>query len=141
MVRFEYVDEITSDVMFRAYGEDLGEVMVNAALAMFGVMYDLEKIPLEEEVKIEISGSSEEWLLYEWLSNLLLEFEVEGIFFSQFAVEDIKREGEGLRATGIARGSSTHTPPIQTQVKGITLHRFSLKRTDNRYVATVVVDI
>jgi SHS2 domain-containing protein len=140
-MRFEYLDEITSDQMFRAYGENLSEVLVNAALATFGVMYDLADVEVESQVKITATGPTEEQLLYDWLSKLLAEFDVRGIFFASFSIQRVDHDPEGnLRAIGKA-GGSRKSPQVRTLVKGITLHRFALERNDGQYRASVVVDI
>lgn len=140
-MEFEYSDEITSDQLFRAYGPTLPEVFRAAARAMFGVMYDLEEITLETEIKVSAQGRDEEHLLYDWLSNLLLEFEVECVFFADFAITSIEKTANGkLQLLGIAKGTQK-MPELRTHVKGVTLHRFSLQRVNNRYMATIVVDI
>ncbi|MFX1576297.1 MAG: archease [Promethearchaeota archaeon] len=140
-MEFEYSDEITSDQLFRAYGSTLPEVFRAAARAMFGVMYDLEEITLETEINVCAQGRDEEHLLYDWLSNLLIEFEVEGVFFADFAITSINETSKGeLQLVGIAKGSQK-MPEFRTHVKGVTLHRFSLQRVNNRYMATIVVDI
>lgn len=140
-VRYEYLDEITSDQIFRAYGSSLSEVFVNAAMAMFGVMYDLNEIQIDEFIQVEASARTEERLLYHWLTNLLFEFEVEGIFFSEFTIDTFNRnDNDTLHVIGTAKGSRI-MPQIITQVKGVTLHRFRLEKTKDQYIATVVVDI
>jgi SHS2 domain-containing protein len=140
-MRYEYLDEVTSDQIFKAYGYTLEEVLVNAAMAMFGVMYNLEEIVVEDSINVEAMGSSEEKLLYNWLSNLLVEFEVEGVFFADFSVDSVNQlEDNTLHAIGTARGSR-NMPQLQTHVKGVTLHRFSLEKINNQFVATVVVDV
>lgn len=127
--------------MFRAYGKDLPEVLEHAAMAMFGIMFDLEEVEVEEEVVVEAMGTSEELLLFDWLSNLLFEFEVKYVFFADFSVTTIKRDEEGnLYLIGSARGSLT-PQERRTHVKAVTFHRFRLEKIDNRYVATVVVDV
>ena len=137
----EYFDEITSDQMFRAYGSTLEEVFRSAAKAMFGVMYDLEDVKLESEIEVRAKAVDEEHLLYNWLSNLLIEFEVEGVFFADFSITSIEKPaGEEFRLLGIAKGSP-EMPELQTHVKGVTLHRFSLERVNNQYMASVVVDV
>ncbi len=139
---FEYVDEITSDQMFRAYGESLPEVLVNAALATFGVMYDLAEVKVEKHVKVEATGATEEQLLYNWLSNLLAEFDVHAIFFAHFSVQDIEQDKKGnLLVRGEAGGSRKPPSELRTLVKGIALHRFALERNDGQYKASVVVDV
>lgn len=141
LVRFEYLDEITSDQMFRAYGESLPEVFRHAAMAMFGVMYDLEEIQIEETILVQATGADEERLLYGWLSNLLIEFEVEGVFFADFSINKIdKHTNDEYHIIGEAMGSRT-MPELRTHVKGVTFHRFALERVKNHYVATVVVDV
>lgn len=138
---FEYLDEITSDQLFRAYGSTLAKVFQNAAKAMFGVMYDLDEVSLDQEVEVAASGNDEEQLLYDWLSNLIIEFEVEGVFFADFSIASIDTTSEdGIHLKGVAKGS-TKMPELRTHVKGVTFHRFSLERVNNRYVATVVVDV
>ncbi|MFX1491230.1 MAG: archease, partial [Promethearchaeota archaeon] len=69
-MRFEYPDEITSDQMFRAFGQTFQELLVNAAMALFGIMYDFEEIKGESTVTVEAKGVDKEKLLYDWLSNL-----------------------------------------------------------------------
>jgi SHS2 domain-containing protein len=139
-VEFEYFDEITSDQLFRAYGSSLPEVFRTAAKAMFGVMYDLDEVKLDTEVQVKAQGMDEEHLLYDWLSNLLIEFEVEGVFFADFAVTIQDKTDGGFHLIGIAKGGQ-EMPELRTHVKGVTLHRFSLERVNNQYTATVVVDI
>jgi SHS2 domain-containing protein len=141
VTRFEYVDEVTSDQMFRAYGESLSDVLVNAAMATFGIMYDLADVEVGRHVKVEATGATEEQLLYSWLSNLLAEFDVQGVFFADFSIQRIERDKKGnLHALGEA-GGSRKPPQLRTLVKGITLHRFALERNDGQYKASVVVDV
>ncbi len=127
--------------MFRAYGKDLPQVLEHAAKAMFGIMFDLEEVQTEAEIEVEATGASEEMLLYDWLSNLLFEFEVKYVFFADFKVTTIERDEEGnLHLIGSASGS-LKPQERRTHVKAVTFHRFCLEKIDNRYVATVVVDV
>ena len=127
--------------MFRAYGQTLQEVFINAAKAMFGVMYDLEEVQIEASVKVSAKGESLEQLLYDWLSNLLIEFEVEGVFFKDFTIDTFEEQsGSSFQITGQAMGGRS-MPELQTHVKGVTFYRFALERVNNQYIATVVVDV
>ncbi|MDO8055601.1 MAG: archease [Candidatus Hermodarchaeota archaeon] len=138
---YEYPDEITSDQMFRAYGKTLQEVFINAAKAMFGVMYDLNEVQIETSIQIKAEGETLENLLYNWLSNLLIEFEVEGVFFKDFTIDAFeKRSGPLYELTGRAMGGHA-MPELQTHVKGVTFYKFALERVNNQYIATVVVDV
>jgi SHS2 domain-containing protein len=140
-VDYEYPDEITSDQMFRAYGQTLEEVFINAAKAMFGVMYDLEEVEIETSIQVTAQGEDLESLLYDWLSNLIIEFEVEGVFFKDFTIDTFNNQPRApLHLIGQAKGGRV-MPQLQTHVKGVTFYRFALERVNNRYVATVVVDV
>ncbi len=140
-MRFEYPDEITSDQMFRAFGQTFQELLINAAMALFSIMYDFEEIKGESTVRVEAKGVDKEKLLYDWLSNLLIEFEVEGVFFTSFSIESFEKTPEKeFHIIGTAKGGR-EMPELRTHVKGITLHRFALERVNNEYVATVVVDV
>jgi SHS2 domain-containing protein len=48
--------EHTADAYIAAYGKDLAEAFENAAVAMFDVMTDVEKVSPEVEDSIEVSG-------------------------------------------------------------------------------------
>jgi len=138
---FEYLDLTTSDVAFRAYGQSLEEVFCNAAQAMFAIMIDLEKVPTHKQVYIEVEARTEEALLHSWLSELLFEAEVNGYFFSFFQIEQIWMKNERHHLKGVALGSAAKAELLQTLVKGVTYHKFSLKQEKDTFVATVVVDI
>ena len=127
--------------MFRAYGQTREEVFINAAKAMFGVMYDLEEVQIETSIQVTAQGETLEQLLYDWLSNLLIEFEVEGVFFKEFTIDAFKEQSDQpFHLIGQAMGGRT-MPELQTHVKGVTFYRFALERINNRYIATVVVDV
>ncbi|MFX1511230.1 MAG: archease [Promethearchaeota archaeon] len=139
--KFEFVDLTTSDVAFRAWGQSIEEVFCNAAEAMFSIMFDLEMVPPIEQVNVEVEAQTEESLLYAWLSDLLLEAEVNGYFFSSFHIEKIWNENERFYCVGKGIGSEAKQEYLETLVKGVTYHQFSLKKEQGKFVATVVVDI
>ena len=127
--------------MFRAYGQTLSEVFINSAKAMFGVMYDLAEVQINTSIHVSAEGEDLEKLLYDWLSNLLIEFEVEGVFFKDFVIDEFDDKSEPpFHLKGRAMGGQ-EMPELATHVKGVTFYRFALERVNNQYVATVVVDV
>ena len=138
---FEYLDLTTSDVAFRAYGQSLEEVFCNAAQAMFAIMFDLDEVSSQKQVILNVVARNKEALLYSWLSDLLFEAEVNGYFFSTFQIKELGTRDERYYLNGIAYGSPAKIELLQTIVKGVTFHEFSLKREQDTFVATVVVDI
>ncbi|MGA3199389.1 MAG: archease [Halobacteriota archaeon] len=76
MQKYEFLEH-TADVTFKAYGRDLNELFENAAEALEDTMVILDEVASGEILTIEMSSDSYENLLYDWLSELLITFEVE----------------------------------------------------------------
>ena len=76
----------TADAYIAAYGKNLAEAFENAALAMFSIITDIEKVGTEIEEHLEVKAKDEHSLLYNWLEALLVKFEIEVIFFSKFKI-------------------------------------------------------
>ena len=49
MQKYKFIDDLTSDVLFEAYGKDLKELYANAAEAMFSIICQTEKVEAKKE--------------------------------------------------------------------------------------------
>jgi len=139
MKKYEFVEGPTSDVEFKAYGKTLEELVENAALALSEIMCDLKNVKPEKTIIIETTGKDEEELMYNWLSEVLTQHEIESMFFSNFKVQKLEKDGE-YKLKVEATGESIRTELILTVVKAVTFHKFSIKKNDY-WTATVVVDV
>jgi SHS2 domain-containing protein len=121
--KYEFVDH-TADIAIKAYGRDLDEAFANAATAMFDTITDGASIEAEKEVALEIEAIDREGLLVQFLSELILIHEVEGLVFSEFEV-DISGEN-GLKA--VCRGErfmpEKHGGGLH--VKGVSYHMMEI---------------
>jgi SHS2 domain-containing protein len=138
--RFRFLDDLTSDVMFEAYGRTLEELMENAALAMFSVICDVERVEARKDMTFEVSAEDETSLLYRWLSEALTRSEIEDLFLSEFHVWELTSEN-GLRLRVKASGEPASPEKGNTLVKAVTYYGLSVQRDANRYRATVSLDI
>jgi SHS2 domain-containing protein len=137
MGKYKFIDDLTSDVMYEAYGKDLREVFTNAALAMFSVICRLDKVREKEAVSVEVRGKDREELLINWLQHLIGLVDTDGMFFSRFEITEIddshlkaKAYGEGIR------------PELgETVVKAVTYYGFRLEKHGKGYLARVSLDI
>lgn len=136
---YEYLYHI-ADAKFRAYGSTLEVAFENAALAMFNVMIDTEKLKCEKSLEIEVESPDIETLLTDWLSELLYLFEVEGIVFSKFRVDKIEKKESGYSLSGEASGETLDLlrHKFDTQVKAVTYHELEIKKDDGFYVQVIV---
>lgn len=137
---YEFLD-ITSDVMFRAYGANEAELFENAAKAMFSVICEIDSVKPEKEVEFTFSAESLEELLFEWLSRLLTESEIEEVFFSEFRVYEINKTSGQYTLNGRALGEDASVEKGATLVKGVTYYDFKIEEKEGKLIATVTLDI
>ena len=135
--------EHTADAYVAAYGKDLAKAFENAAVAMFDVMTEVEKInPLTED-HVEANGDDEQELLYSWLEALLVKFEVNGMLCSQFKVSSLEETDDGFKLTANIRGekfdAARHTQKVA--VKAATYHRMEIVKTIGKVTLEFILDI
>lgn len=137
--KYEYLYHI-ADAKFRAYGSTIEEAFENAALAMFNVMIDTEKLLMQESRQVNIESPEMETLLIDWLSELLYLFEVEEIVFAKFSVNRIEKTDSGFSLSGSASGESLDLSrhKFDTQVKAVTYHGLEIKKDDGFSVQVIV---
>ena len=95
-MKYKFIDNITSDVMFEVYGKDLKELFENSGLALFSIICDLKKIKPEIKKEIILESDNVEDLLIKWLQTLIAVVDTDELFLSKFKI--IQCEGNYLRA-------------------------------------------
>jgi len=139
---FEFKDEIISDVHFEATGKTINEVFENSALALFSIMYETDKIKPEQRFEIASEGEDKKELLFNFLTDLIILIETKNMFFSEIKVRIEGNEAEkSFEAKAFLRGSPAKRDELLCIVKGVTFYKFDLRADDNKYKATVTVDI
>ncbi len=135
------VFEHTADVGIRAYGKDLNEAFENAAMGMFSIITDVEKVKAVGGYKIAIEASDLEQMLVDWLSELLYIHTVKQVMFSTFSVKIEEGEGKWLLkgdASGENYDEKKH--PYHTEIKAVTHHILEIKKNEG-YRVSVLFDI
>lgn len=136
-MKYKYLKDLTSDVLFEARGKTLNELFENSALALFEVMCKMEKVQPKSQVKFELKKDSIEDLLFDWLQNLIAAVDIEQMFFSKFKIIEIKNN----KLTAVAYGEPITPEKGNTVVKSVTNYKFGIKKVKNNYMATVSLDI
>jgi len=127
---FEFLEH-TADVYIKVWGDTLEEAFEWAAVAMFEVMTDLNKVEPKKKHEISVNAEDLYALLYEWLEELLFIFGSHGIVFSKFKVHKIIQKGNDMYTlVGEAWGEpfSIEKHDQRTEVKAIT---YSLMESHN----------
>ncbi len=137
MERYKFIDDLTSDVMFEAYGKDLKEVFENSAEAMMSIICQLKKVGDGIKKEVDITGDDEKDLLLNWLQELIARVDVENLFFSRFEIKEISP----TKLKAVVYGEEADPSKGETVVKAVTYYNFSLEKSEKGYTARVSLDI
>ena len=138
--RFEFLDITKADAAFVAYGKDLNELFANAALAMFQVMTDVEKVERREAIEVEVDGEDLISLLVNWLNELLFYFDSEGLLFSKFEV-NVDEKSKRLKAKCWGERFDEERHELKAHVKAATFHKSEVKKVNSEWRARIILDI
>jgi SHS2 domain-containing protein len=81
--RYRYLDHVT-DLIVEAYGKNLTETFLNAAIGTLNAMFDIEKVESKTSTKIEAQGHDLKSLLYDWIEKILLAIYIDKIIINHF---------------------------------------------------------
>lgn len=140
--RFEFLEH-TADVYIAAYGATLEEAFENAALATFEVMTNTKKIAHKIEDTVKVEAPDEQALLYSWLEQLLISFEIKGSLYSSFKIPKIEKTGKGFAFTARIRGEpfNPEKHPQKVGVKAVTYHRMEIDKKPDGVAVKFILDI
>ena len=99
METYQIIDH-TGEIGVLAHGTTLAQAFGEAATGMFSFMVDLESVDLREARQVELEATDVGALLVAWLNELIYIFDVEGLVFREFQVE----ETVGPRLKAVCRG-------------------------------------
>lgn len=142
MEKFVFHDHVV-DVLFESFGFSFEEALENAALAMFTVMADVEKVNKDEEnVEVEEKAETLEELVGYTLADLLSELDSRELFFGEFKVSKFRQDNGVYEVKGVARGSPADPDLGRTFVKAVTYHEIAVKKSENgQWSIQVLLDI
>jgi len=131
--------EHTADLGIRIEAEDLNTLFAEAGRALFSIIVtNVDAVHPIEQVEFNISGTDREFLLCDWLSELLFAFEKRRLLLTEFTV-DVQEQG--LSATARGETVDTRRHRLEHEVKAVTYHGLKVEETDDRWIAEVIVDI
>lgn len=140
--RFEFLEH-TADAYVAAYGKDLAEALVSAAVAMFDVMTNVAEVNPVVEDSLEVVAEDEYALLYSWLEALIVKSEVNGMLLSKFQILSLDKTPDGFRLRARIWGEK-FDPEKHLQkvgVKAVTYHRMEIVKGPNRVTLKFILDI
>jgi SHS2 domain-containing protein len=131
--------EHTADLGLRAAAPDLDTLFAEAAACLFSaIVEDLSTVRPETAVAIELRGDDREYLLFDWLKELLYRFDAEHMVFSKF---EVRVRDDGLTGTAWGEPLDPARHMLGHEVKAITYHELKVEKTGDGWLAEVIVDI
>ena len=131
--------EHTADLGLRVRAADLDTLFAEAAACLFSaVLEDIGTVEPRQSVTVELAGTDREFLLFDWLRDLLLKCDEDHLVFGRF---EVQVRDDGL--TGVAWGEPLDPARhlLAHEVKAITYHELKVVRDGDAWLAEVIVDI
>ncbi|MFQ5999145.1 MAG: archease [Candidatus Bathyarchaeia archaeon] len=140
--RFKFLEH-TADAYVEAYGDNLEEAFENAALATFEVMTDLEKVEPKIEDRVEVEARDESALLYNWLEELLVKFEMTNKLYSRFKISNIEETPSGFKLKAKAWGEpyDPERHPSKVGIKAVTYHQMEIVKKPKAVTVRFILDV
>jgi SHS2 domain-containing protein len=140
--RFKFLEH-TADAYVEAYGTSLKEAFENAALATLDVMTEPEKIEAKIEDDLEVEAPDEYALLYSWLEEILVKFELTGKLYSRFKISSIEKTPVGWKLKAKAWGElyDPEKHPSKVGIKSITYHQMEIVKKPKSVILRFILDV
>ncbi len=139
--RYTYLEH-TADVLFVAEAPDLAELFNQCALAVEQSMVEVKKVVPKKKAIIKLENASLDYLLFDFLNELLIYKDSEQLMFSKFETKVEEKEGKyKLNCTAFGEKLDVKKHQAKVDIKAITMHLFEVKKTASGWKAQVLVDI
>lgn len=132
------VFEHTADLGLRIRAADKETLFAEAGRALFSIVVDLAAVQPRQEESIRVDGHELDYLLFDWLNELLYAFETRRMVFCDFAVTLDER---GLSAVVRGEPLDPDRHRVDHEVKAITYHGLKVQPDEGGWLAEVIVDI
>jgi SHS2 domain-containing protein len=133
--------EHTADIGLRIQAATLEELFCEAAAGLFSLIVENpDDVRQTEAVEIELprQGDAFDFLLFDWLNDLLYRFDAQRMLFAKF---DVRFTDSSLRATAWGEPLDPARHRLEHEVKAITYHALMVAQETGGWKAEVIVDI
>jgi SHS2 domain-containing protein len=131
----------TADIGLRVRAATLDDLFGDAATGLFTlIVANLDDVQSREEVTFALAAGAGEYdyLLFDWLNELLFTFDSRRLVLGKFAVHVMPT---GLQATAWGEPLDPARHRLEHEVKAITYHGLKVIQQPDGWLAEVIVDI
>ena len=131
--------EHTADLGFTVRAPDLSTLFSEAGRAFLSLLVEEpQTVRAEVEVSIAVDGAESDYLLFDWLHELLIRFEQDQLLLVEF---DIDVGSQGMQAVARGERLDSRRHELAHEVKAITYHQLEVRQTESGWQARVIVDV
>ena len=131
--------EHTADVGLRVTAPTLEELFAESARALTAQIVDNpEEIRAVEAVAVQKTADATDYLLFDWLSELIYLYECRRLIGARF---DITLSDGRLDAVVHGETVDPERHSLSHDVKAVTYHEFKIEQTETGYQARIILDI
>ena len=131
-----------ADIGIFAEEDSLERAFEESARALSNLMVDINSIDKKIKRKIVVCSEDLYGLLYDFLTNILIILDSEGIIFSDYNVKIYNNNREYIlecMAYGEKLNKEKHSPKME--IKAITYHKMEIKEENGKHIIKYIVDI
>jgi SHS2 domain-containing protein len=132
--------EHTADLGLRIRAVDLDQLFAEAGRGLFSlIIANLDDVRRVEEVSLGVVGAELDYLLFDWLNELLYLFETRRLVLVEF---NVRVTESSVKATARGEPFDPVRHHAEHEVKAITYHELKVEQEQNGgWLAEVIVDI
>ena len=139
---FKFLEGIaTADLAFEAKAQSEEKLFEEAAQALTTAMVEPSTIKQRRKMEIVLHSGNLPDLLYDFLSEIVAIKDANGLLFSKYQIKIGGNAGYKLSAVCFGEEINPETQELKDDVKAITKHKFKLEKTDQGYLAQVILDV
>jgi len=135
--------EHTTDAYIEAWGPTLERAFAQAAEAFYETMLNVQKIDPILEEHIQVDGHDKKELLYNWIEQLLLEFDIKAMVYASYHIIIAPDDRTSFRLRGRVRGEKYDRGKhgAKTEVKGVTYHLMTIEEDAKEAKIRFILDL
>jgi len=135
--------EHTTDAYIEAWGPTLERAFAQAAEAFYETMLNVQKIDPILEEHIQVDGHDKKELLYNWIEQLLLEFDIKAMVYASYHIIIAPDDRTSFRLRGRVRGEKYDRGKhgAKTEVKGVTYHLMTIEEDAKEAKIKFILDL
>lgn len=141
---FELIENVTrADIAIHLFGDDLNELFISGGHALISVMVgNPESVIRKIERKVELLNPELDLLLFDFLQEFIFFKDSELLFLIPDSIL-VDQTGEGFSLKAILRGEpiDNRRHKLLLDVKAVTMYNLNVAKIDERWTASVVLDV